>query len=423
MGSGPSRRFAFGLAAIMAIGLAVRILYTLTVSADLPTVGDAETYHLLANQIADGDGYVRPRVDASVATAEFPPLFPVTVAVVSAIGGDSVEIQKLFTSVVGTLTIALVGLLGRRVAGDATGLVAAALAAIYPMLFQVDGALMAESLYAPLVTGTILATYHAIDRSVPARWALAGALAGLAALTRAEALLLIPLLFVPEAFRHAGTTWPERLRAAGLAVAALVLVISPWLVRNAVVFERFIPISNNSGTLLAGSNCDLSYRGEYRGLWRFECVRAVDIEGLDEPAAFDRLRDTGLDYARAHLDEVPRVALMRLGRTFGVYDPYGQINWETFEGRSRTWQTVGHRVFLVLVPFGAAGAVVLWRRQVPVWPLLAPFALVAITTVVSYGNQRFRIAAEPGLLVLAAVALTAGASRALHYTASGPDGE
>ncbi len=429
---GLDRRFALALAAIVVVGLVIRLAYTLAVSTDLDTVGDAETYHLLANQLADGEGYVRPRVEPPMATAEFPPLFPVVVAVASVFGADSVDAQKLFTSFFGCATIALVGLLGRRAASDTrpfskqasmTGLVAAALAATYPMLIQVDGALMAEALYVPLVTGTLLATYAAIDRPSLSRWALAGGLAGLAALTRAEALLLIPLLFVPEAFRHAGSTWRARLAAAGVATGALLLVISPWLIRNAVVFERFVPISNNSATLIAGSNCDLTYSGQYRGLWRFECVRDVDISGVDEAEGFDRLRERGTDYIADHLDELPRVAAIRLARTFGLYDPQGQINWEYFEGRPTQWQTAGHRIFLVLLPFGAAGAVLLWRRKVPVWPLLAPFALVAFTTAISYGNQRFRIAAEPGLLVLAAVTVTWGATRVLHYTARGPDGE
>jgi hypothetical protein len=62
-------------------------------------------------------------------------------------------------------------------------------------------------------------------------------------------------------------------------------------------------------------------------------------------------------------------------------------------------------MFLVLAPFAIAGAVVLGRARRPWWPLVAPFAIVAFTTAISYGNQRFRILAEPGLLVLAAVAI------------------
>lgn len=391
---------ALGLVAVAA--LAIRLGYTLAVSADLPTIGDAETYHLLANRLADGDGYVRPRDPVPVPSAEFPPLFPAVLALASLLGADSVLAHKLVTSVVGVVTVVLVGLLGRRVAGPSAGLVAAALAAGYPMLFQVDGALMAESLYAPLVTAVLLATYAAIDRPTPARWALAGALTGLAALTRAEALLLVPVLLVPEALRRAGPDARGRLLAVGAAGAATVLVVSPWVVRNHLRFDRWIPVSNNSATLIAGANCEPVYDGPMKGQWRLDCVTAVDVVGADEAEVFDHYREAGVRYVRDHLPEVPGVVAVRLLRTFGLYDPDQQIAWETLEGRSRTWQTAGHRMFLVLVPFAVGGAVVIRRSGHPLWPLLAPFVLVTAMTVLSYGNQRFRIAAEPALVVLAA---------------------
>jgi 4-amino-4-deoxy-L-arabinose transferase-like glycosyltransferase len=402
-----ARRFAAGLALVAVVALAVRLTYTLTVSADLPTIGDAETYHLLARHLADGEGYIRPREPVPVPTAEFPPLFPAILAVATSAGADSILAQKALTSVLGVATVVLVGLLGRRVAGATTGLVAAGLAAAYPMLFQVDGALMAESLYAPLLTGVLLATYTAADRPGPWRWALAGLLTGLAALTRAEALLLVPLLLVPEGLRRAGPDARDRLVAVAAAGAAAALVVTPWVVRNHLRFDRFIPVSNNSGTLLAGANCDPVYGGEWKGQWRLECVTAVGTVGTDEAAAFDRYREAGFRYLRDHAREVPGVVAVRVLRTFGLYTPDQQIAWETFEGRDRTWQTAGHRFFLVLVPFAAGGAGVLRHRRRPLWPLLAPFVLVVAMTAVSYGNQRFRIAAEPALLVLAATGAVA----------------
>jgi FtsH-binding integral membrane protein len=42
-----------------------------------------------------------------------------------------------------------------------------------------------------------------------------------------------------------------------------------------------------------------------------------------------------------------------------------------------------------------------------VWPLLSTAVVVALTTALTYGQQRFRIADEPSLVVLAAVSLAA----------------
>src|SRR5690606_1494302 len=106
-----------------------------------------------------------------------------------------------------------------------------------------------------------------------------------------------------------------------------------------VTFDRFIPISNNSGTLVAGANCDRTYDGHYLGLWRFECVTEIDVAGLDEPETADRFREVGIDYAREHASDVPKVVATRVLRTFGLYEPKHQIDWESFEGRSIEWQT------------------------------------------------------------------------------------
>ena len=51
------------------------------------------------------------------------------------------------------------------------------------------------------------------------------------------------------------------------------------------------------------------------------------------------------------------------------------------------------------------GALILRRRHVGIWILLAPFVVVSITALVTYGNQRFREPADIALVILAAVAL------------------
>jgi hypothetical protein len=41
------------------------------------------------------------------------------------------------------------------------------------------------------------------------------------------------------------------------------------------------------------------------------------------------------------------------------------------------------------------------------WPLLVPAVIVTIASAVTYGQTRFRVPAEPSLVVLAAVSLAA----------------
>jgi hypothetical protein len=77
-------------------------------------------------------------------------------------------------------------------------------------------------------------------------WAGFGLLAGFTGLTEPSILLVIPFLLAFAAFRlaRAGHRWLLPGLVASLVLAAS---ISPWLVRNAVVFHRFIPVRDSMG--------------------------------------------------------------------------------------------------------------------------------------------------------------------------------
>ena len=422
-----TRRWSFGigLAAIALVALGVRVAFVVIVDPKVPRLGDASAYHLLAQNLAQGRGYIRPfdyqLLGRTRATAEYPPLFPTMLAVVTKLGAHSVESQRLFLAVVGSVTVVLIGLLGRRVGGANAGQIAAALAAIYPMLFLSEAILMAEALFVPLVSAALLLAYRALDRPTAGRFAALGAVLGLATLARAEGLLLAVVLVVPLAWRLRDAVWTHRLALAGLTLATTVVVVAPWTIRNAARLHAFVPVSNNVATLVDGANCDSVYHGPDLGLWRATFTGAAAaspaqaqacFEGFDirDPkfeeakAARKHLRD-GLAYARHHATSLPKVTTVRVLRTWGVYAPRQQVDFESLEGRPRRWQMAGTIMYWLLVPFAIGGIVVLARRRVPIWPLVSTVVVVTITAALTYGQQRFRAGAEPVILVGAAVAL------------------
>jgi 4-amino-4-deoxy-L-arabinose transferase-like glycosyltransferase len=87
-------------------------------------------------------------------------------------------------------------------------------------------------------------------------WAGFGLLAGFAGMTEPSILILVPFLLVLAAWRlaHAGKRWFLPGLMASLALAA---AISPWMIRNAVVFHRFIPMRDSMGLeMWLGNNGD-----------------------------------------------------------------------------------------------------------------------------------------------------------------------
>ena len=401
------------LALILAGALAVRVLYTALVAHDIPVIGDALTYHLLGENIAEGRGFERaphPQLEPlsgwepGQPTAEHPPLFPLLVGGLTALGADGYLAQKLLLCLVGTSTVGFVGLAGREAAGPGAGLVAAGLAAVYPFLWVVDGSLMSETLYGALLAAALWLALRFAKLPSLALAAGLGAVVGLAALTRGEALALVPLLLLPLALR-AGATWRSRAALAAVAVGAFALVLAPWTIRNLTVFEEPVLISTNGNAVFVGSNCDPVFSGPFIGLWNFDCYGAAP--GGDESEASVEYRRRGFEYAGDHLDRVPLVMAVRLLRVWDLFRPGQQVTYEYFEGRSETASRMGLAMYYPLLVLAAVGTITLRRRGAPLWPLLAFPVMVSVTAVFVYGVTRFRFGAEPALCVLAAVALAA----------------
>jgi hypothetical protein len=123
----------------------------------------------------------------------------------------------------------------RRLAGPRAGLVAAGLTLLLPA-FVYTGSLLTENLFLPLFLGSAYTLARALESPSPARWLLAFGFVALAAATRLQGLVLLPIVVTAAAvyagleLRHAGRAragalWPlvawAALPTAGIAVVAV----------------------------------------------------------------------------------------------------------------------------------------------------------------------------------------------------------
>jgi 4-amino-4-deoxy-L-arabinose transferase-like glycosyltransferase len=394
--------FRARVALAAAVGLALRVAYVLGPARHVRGIGDWYFFHWGANLIADGHWFVEPFLKTFhgrlVPSAGHPPLWELLLALPSALGGTSPVAHRLVGCTLGALTIVLVALLARRVGGERTGVAAAALAAVYPVMIAADGSLMSEALYTPLIAGVLLAAFRLRERGDLRSAALLGALVGLAALTRSEALALLAIVVLPVALSRPA----DRLRLAAVALLATAVLIAPWAARNWIELDRPVLISTNDGTLLAGANCPITYHGEDLGFWNIACIseRSIDNEARQEA----RWRSEGLDYASAHAGRLPVVLGARLARTFDLYQPRRMVRFA--EGRWLRADQAGVAVYYVLAVLAVAGGVALRRRRGDLLIVLAPLALVVLLSLIGYGIPRFRAPAEVTIVVLAAFALS-----------------
>jgi 4-amino-4-deoxy-L-arabinose transferase-like glycosyltransferase len=411
------RSFALGLAVLSGVGFGIALAYALAVSPDEIVAGDATQYHLLAQGIADGQGYstlsslLRGEPEP---TAQHPPLFPLVLAGLDLIGLDTLEAHRVVLCFVAAASVALVGLLGRRVAGPRAGLIAAGLAALYPGFFMLAGVAMTESLYIPLIALTLLVTYTLLDVAGAPRGAggvsprmaslaaLVGALIGLTILDRTEAVLLLPLLALAVALRVRGGR--ERVRVVAVMTVATLLVLAPWLVRNWAAMDRFPVLSTNGGLTAMVANCEGPYYLDV-GFIQPDCLIRCERLRENELRYSDCGERVAREYAEDHLGRVPVVVVARVARTWNLYGVGKDVSYAEFGGRNRTASKVKVGMYFLLLPLAALGAWVLVRRRRPLLPLLAPVLMATIATALTYGFSHYRIGADVALVVLGATGL------------------
>jgi len=417
--SPPERRFLGWLAAAVVLGAAIRFPYLWFDRRHVEFLGDSYYYHRGANLLADGEGFINPFTrdffGETHEAADHPPLYLVYLALFSFVGLTSVTGHMFASALLGLSSIVLAGFVGRRIAGDRVGLIAAVLVAVAPNVWRYDGAMLSEVMVIPLVLLAVLLAYRYWDSPSVVRLLWLGLVIGLGGLTRPELLLLVPLLVVPLALLTRSVAMRARLTwmVAGSVVAGL--VVTPWIAFNAARFEEPVLFTQNLGQTLAGSNCDSTYYGEIVGYWDFACPVAILADNgisrstLDSERSERIVRQAGIDYMRDHAERVPAVVAARLGRIVGVYRPTQQRDLDALTEGVTMWVAT---VAMVTVPITIAGAVVggvvLRRRGRSVLPLVAPIASVLVTVVIFYAASRFRATAEGPMLVLCAVAVGAG---------------
>src|SRR3954469_6425370 len=220
-------RWALALALVVVAGAALRAERAVHHGAFLST--DERAYAALGRALSHGYYHVGAMDDP----LHWPPGTPVLFAVARTLTGvrDTVLAPAAAywaQALVGVALILAVFALARLLAGPGAGVVAAAAVALSPPLVVITGDMVSEPLGALTIALAMLALAWAWRAPGPGRFALAGALTGVAVLVRAD-LLILPLVLaavVALSLRRDGAR--RALLCAGAYAVAAALVLAPW---------------------------------------------------------------------------------------------------------------------------------------------------------------------------------------------------
>ena len=408
---------ALGLILLFALGLAAVKLWLDPPSFEFNW---ENRWWQIAVNVARSQGYVACKPDyfpfcgpANQATAMREPLPVLLMALVAAATNESLLAAALLGVGANLLIIAAVFWLARELAGPPAGIVAALLWAIYLPPIRLFYSHVSGDLFATLgVTCGLAFLLRARRSGKPVHWLGAGLCLGLAMLARSAVLavalvLTLGLLVWPRAEAKGGSArYASRLSPALLFALAWAVTISPWFVRNYVVFDRPVLGSTLSGYYLYRQNHMLASDdylrfvsgGEFAPVLKAMVARHPGLRGTENEAEMDHVYRA--EALRIIASEPARYALLSLFRF-----PMLWFNWGV-NAVYRIPDTAGDYVMMLqqalLLAGGLAGLRGNWRQA---WPLAASVAAFSLLYMAVMSHLPYIIPIMPLLAALSAAAI------------------
>jgi hypothetical protein len=390
------------LAAVVVLAFLVR----LAVGAhDRWRLDDPDNYLVLARSLAGGDGFAwngRP-------TAYRPPLYPLVLAPLVALLGDGPALFPVIAGLqaaIGAGTVLLTASSARRWGlGPGRVLVAASIVAFDPVLVAQCRMVMTETLTALLLAAALAA----LARAGRLGTVIGGTALGLSVLCRPSTLPASVLIAAAAIVVGPGSRL-DRLRRGLIVALATMATLTPWAVRNALIFGEPVWTTTHGGYTLALANNPTYYAEVLDGppgiVWsganqeRWFASVGPSVEGLSEPAADRRLRAMALRLARDRPRDFARASLARLGRFWSIA-PTGAVYPRPLRAVTALWTA----------PIVIALVIGLCRPPAWRWPrVAAPLMLISLTCVhaLYWTDLRMRAPLVPAIsLIVATVDLKA----------------
>ncbi|MDD4496070.1 MAG: glycosyltransferase family 39 protein [Eubacteriales bacterium] len=232
------------LCLILLASLAVRLVFSFDNNKALFL--DIEVFKNEANLILDSG--------LSALKMYHAPLYPLFIAGVFGLFGRSLIYVYIVQSLLGTANTFLIYIIGKNAFDKRIGLISAALSLLYWPLQLYSGILLSETLFIFLIMLGVYCSLKALDSGKLVFFAAAGASFALATLTRSISMLLIGVIPVVYLI-YRRDKLNVFLRNALAFVISFIIVMSPWTIRNYILFDEFIPVDALGGlNLYVGNN-------------------------------------------------------------------------------------------------------------------------------------------------------------------------
>lgn len=292
----------------------------------------------------------------------------------------------------------------KRMFGSGIAAGATWLWAIFPNAILLPYESLFDASLSALLATTLLWLTLVVSESPSKRnWALYGLLWGLALMTNASLIALLPILFGWAEYRaHQRDGFTFRMPI--LAAALTLLSCAPWTVRNYLVFHEFVPLRSVAGLALWLGNNEQALTltpGRFHPITsQTERDRYLELGEIDYMREKQGL---AMDYFLSHPSAEARMVVERFTAiwTGGTAHPIADF---ARAKNLRFYLVVGFNLAAALAA-GLALVLLYRRRNAYLIPLAAFPVVFPLVYYLALAPPRYRHPIDPVILLLAAFAL------------------
>ena len=345
-------------------------------------------YDEMAVNLASGNGLSQFINGSMTPIAYRTPVYPMFLAGIYYTFGHNYIAAKIIQAVIGALFCIVIFFIANIIYEDTrVGLIASLCAALYkPFIsgFSCSGGpahLLSEYLLMFMVGLAILSILYVIKKGGIGIGILSGIFMGLAILTRSEfvifpGVLSIYLLYIS---RLSIKTFMKKYFIVYLFI---ILTMSPWIVRNYIIYKEFIPLSTTGGVIFWMGNNSLSNGS----LSNFEEMK--DISNNQESKEYFK---RGIKELRNNPRRIPRLFIRKI-----------LVHWAPFENGFKVFNPY----YAFVLFFGSIGILFFRKKVVLEKILLIIFLSTTLAAIITFGHPRYRYPYEAYLIIFAALAIS-----------------
>ena len=313
-----------------------------------------------------------------------PPLYAWWLSLLYFIFGPNILLAKIFQAFMDASVCLLVYRISQKVNdSEFTSQCSSFLYAVYPLAVY-----MSVTLYyqVPLNLALCWIVLCLMRDTNLKNGTMTGVATGISALAKPITLPLIamlPLVKLTESKSHIKSVFVWTM---GFTLACFI-VLTPWTIRNFIVFKRFIPVQSGAGSpLIQGSKEDYIDLDVFTLRERYGSDFGLKESDFTKAAVknhFEHLCNNPLDYFRF------------LAKKFG-------LTWYNTEGKSKNGYALAMQLpFLVLALIGLSSNLKFWMKS-PNWYVIGMIMYICLIQVVFFPLLRYTLAVMPLVMILSA---------------------